>query len=296
MACLFGARLWQSAAHRSPANVTLVGQWQAQIDAVRRYGLTLIELDGSANTFPLAITNDPTSIDAVDVALILVKSYQTIEAAQRAAAMLKPDGLTLTLQNGLGNLELLSATLGNVAVGTISAGATVEQAGRVRVGGDGGLTVALPTGHQLVQRLARAGFATTCVTDGQALLWGKAAINAAINPLAALRQQTNGALAANDESRDIMAAAATEAEAVAAALGIKLPYPDAAAAALAVAEKTATNRASMWQDVLRGAPTEIDAINGAIVRYGRQTGVPTPINLHLYNSVIRLEATRSPST
>ncbi len=105
LASLFAARL------SGVADVVMVGSWQAQIEAVKANGLTLIEMNGRSPTIPLAITNDPHSVAPVDVVLVLVKSYQTQTAVTRIQPLLSPNGLVITLQNGLGNAEILRAGL-----------------------------------------------------------------------------------------------------------------------------------------------------------------------------------------
>ena len=114
------------------------------------------------------------------------------------------------------------------------------------------------------------------------LLWSKLVINAAINPLTALLRCPNGELMARPSARTLMGAAAREAADVAAALGRHLTYADPVAVAEEVARRTAVNHSSMFQDVQRGAPTEIDAICGAIVAAGEERGVPVPVNRTLW--------------
>ena len=121
--------------------------------------------------------------------------------------------------------------------------------------------------------------------DVEALVWGKIVINAAINPITALLNISNGQLLEIQPARNLAAGIVREAVAVVVALGIQLPYPDPQVAMEAVARRTAANRSSMLQDIQRGAPTEIDAICGAIVRTGEQTGVPTPLNRALWQLV-----------
>jgi 2-dehydropantoate 2-reductase len=133
--------------------------------------------------------------------------------------------------------------------------------------------------------LEQADFTVATVADLEALVWGKLAINAAINPLTALLRMPNGELLSSPTTRDLMGRAAREVAAVAAARGITLPYPDPAAAAEDVATRTATNSSSMLQDVRRGALTEIDAICGAVVAAGAEVGVRTPINQILWQLV-----------
>jgi 2-dehydropantoate 2-reductase len=117
------------------------------------------------------------------------------------------------------------------------------------------------------------------------LIWGKLVVNAAINPLTALLGVPNGKLLHLHAARILMTNTAHEVAAVAAAMGMHLPFEDPVAQVEEVARKTATNRSSMLQDIQRDAPTEIDAICGAIIKTGIELGVPTPVNDTLYHLV-----------
>lgn len=286
MGCLFGAFL-------SPlAQVTLLGHWPEQIAALARDGLTLDGVDGRSNHHPIQATNDPTTVPPADLALILVKSRQTEQAAALAQQVLAPDGIALTLQNGLGNLEKLAAVLGpnHAALGTTSQGATLLEPGTVRHAGHGPTHLATtPQTREQLTAVAhlfnQAGFTTHLVDNVDSLVWGKLAVNCGINPLTALLGVPNGFLAANEPARQVMMAAARETAVVAQTLGITLPYPDAGRRALEVAQATAANHSSMLQDIVRGAPTEIEAICGAVVENGRRIGIPTPINSELLRMV-----------
>lgn len=292
MGCLFGARL---APH---ADVTLMGRWPQQIAALARAPLRLIFPDGHEEHIALHVTADVKAVAAADVALILTKSGKTEEAARSAAQVLKEEGIAVTLQNGLGNLEIIARHVGErrAALGVTTQGAALEGPGVLRYGG-GGLTylATRPPVDAPIRALAAlfntAGFPTEVVEDVSTLVWGKLVINAAINPLAALLRVPNGALAESEWARTLMAAAAREAAAVAVAKGIALPFDDAAAHVAHIARLTAPNRSSMLQDVLRGAETEIEAICGAVMREGEALGVPTPTIALLYRLVKALEET-----
>ncbi len=291
MGCLFGTFL-------SPlANVTLLGHWPEQIAALSHDGLALIGVDGRSTHHSIHATNDPTAVPPADLALILVKSRQTEQAAQLARQILVPNGLALTLQNGLGNLEKVTAVLGptHTALGVTAQGATLLQPGTVRHAGHG--PTHLATTPQTEERLTavanlfnQAGITTHLVDKVDSLVWGKLAVNCGINPLTALLGVPNGFLAENEVAKQVMMAAARETAVVAQALSITLPYPDAGRRALEVAQATAANHSSMLQDILRGAPTEIEAICGAVVRNGRRIGVPTPVNSELLR-MIKLKET-----
>jgi 2-dehydropantoate 2-reductase len=291
LASLFAARL------QSLADVVMVGSWAAQIEVVQANGLTLIEMNGRSHTIPLAITNQPDSAAPVDVVLVLVKSYQTETAVTRIQPLLSPNGLVITLQNGLGNAQILRARLHTeaVTVGVTSMGATMLAPGIVRHAGDGTIYLAPPASAHthflpLVALLQQAGFTAEVADDVDSLVWGKLVINTGINPLTAVLNVPNGYLAEQADVRAVMVAAAQETAAVAAAQGIYLPYPDEAERVLAVAQATAQNRSSMLQDLDWGSRTEIDAICGVVVKIGEMVGVETAVNQQLYTWVKQRES------
>lgn len=280
LACLFASRL------HPVTEVVLVGSWPAQMAAIAQNGVQVQEMDGRLTHHALRAL-PATAAPPADLALVLVKSYQTTAAIERLHACLAPHGRILTLQNGLGNQEQLAAHFGagRVWAGSTAMGGTLVAPGVVRHAGHG--RTHLPTALADVAALfGRAGLETELVDNVESLLWGKLVINAAINPLTALLRQPNGYLARHTMARLMMSAAALETAAVAAALGIPLPYPDPLARVLAVAHSTAANHSSMLQDVLRGSPTEIEAISGQVVKYGRETATPTPVNELLWRLMI----------
>lgn len=280
LACLFAARLAESG-----ISVTLLGTWAEGLEALRSHGVRVVGMDGVDLAYPVKATADPADCSAALFALVLVKSWQTERAACQLATCLAPEGLALTLQNGLGNYEILTDALGasRVALGVTTGGATLVGPGRVRPGGEGTISLGQqPRLPLLADMLRRAGFSVEVVPEAEGLLWSKLVINVAINPLTALLRIPNGELLARPEARNLLAAAAREAAEVAAASGLRLVYTDPVAAAESVARHTARNTSSMLQDVLRGAPTEIDAICGAIVAAGEKCGVPVPVNRTLW--------------
>lgn len=273
---LFGSRL------HALAEVTLVGSWPEQLQAVARSGLLVTELDGSERRYDLYVTSAP---GPIELALILVKSAQTAAVVQQIAPLLQPDGLAITLQNGLGNLELLTAAVGHerAAVGVTSQGATVLKPGHIRHAGAGPTVLALePSRHPLLPKVAalfsRAGLTTELVEQADGVIWSKLIVNVALNPLTALLEVPNGAMADDPWIRRLALAAASEAAQVARALGVELPVTDVEQHVLTIARVTARNHSSMFQDIRRGARTEIDAMCGAVVEAGEARGVATPVN------------------
>ena len=279
LACFFGARLARA------AEVTLIGTWTEGIDAIARGGIVL-ETPGTEEAFAATAVRLGTPLEAGDLVLVLVKAWQTGRVAREVPALTAPRGHVLTLQNGLGNAEKLGP---RAFLGVTEQGATLVAPGRVRPCGDGPTHIAGPDSLAAVFRSAGLDARAVDPARGVSLAWGKLAANAGINALSAILGVPNGKLLERPEALPLLEAAANEVADVARAKVIALPFPDAAAEARRVARATASNRSSMLQDVLRGAPTEIDAINGAVVREGARLGVPTPAN----ETLLRLVAARA---
>jgi 2-dehydropantoate 2-reductase len=268
MACLFAAKL------AKVAQVAILGSWAEAIQAIRERGLLL---EDSGGTQSIGVTagflGDP--IPPADLLLVLVKSWQTEKVACYLPGYLKPQGIAVSLQNGLGNLEVL----GQLAfAGSTSEGSSLTGPGQVRSGGSGQTYLVAP--DAIVELFRSAGFESYGCSPAEAdsLIWGKLCISCGINALTALLRVRNGELLAHADACDLMQQAALECAAVAEAKGILLPYADPAAQVREVAKKTGDNLSSMLQDILRGAPTECEAINGAVVREGRRLNLPTPVN------------------
>ena len=282
MACLFGARL------ADVAQVTLLGSWQEGLGALEADGIRLVELDGSESRAAVQVAREVEPCQGAELALVLVKSWQTQRAAQQLKRCLRPDGVALTLQNGLGNLETLAAIVGErrVALGVTTCGATLLGPGYARVGGVGPTYLAPHHGlDRLAGLLEEARFEIRRVDDLQGLLWGKLAVNTGINPVSALLNVPNGALLDLPGLEEVLSMAVEETAAVAHASGIHMAFDDPVEETLRVAERTGANLSSMVQDLRRGAPTEIDAICGAVVREGARLGVATPVNRALWDLV-----------
>lgn len=280
---LFAARLVGAGHH-----VSMLGSWKQGLDAIRSHGVQFIDSNGTRHSFQVDVIDDPRACIDFKHALVLVKGWQTERAATQLKECLAPDGLAVTLQNGLGNRETLIRSLGleRVALGVTTTGATLLGPGSVKAGGEGPIFIERNQAlGPLEAALQSAGFKVRVVDDAQSLVWGKLVINAAINPLTALLRVPNGELLERRSARELMGELARETARVAHAEGIELPFKDPVAAAEDVARRTAANRSSMLQDVLRGAPTEIDSICGAVVKYGEKYGIPAPINWGLWKLV-----------
>jgi len=299
LGCLLGAYLGDA------GNVIMIGHWLDQVATIKTTGLRVRFPDGRVSTHFPAITASPAEAGQVDIALVVVKSRQTQEAAQLTARILKPEGLAITLQNGLNNCDTLRETLGKhrATLGITSQGATVLGVAEIMHAGHGptyfGRDLSLGAEQlallpQIVAKFNESGLEAHLVDETDGLVWGKLAVNSAINPLTALLRVPNGFLVEHEALIDIMKRAAQEVESVARAQGIILPFPDAAERALEVARATATNRSSMLQDIDRGAPTEVEAICGAVARVAHDLGIQTPVNLRLCRLVRQIEEGQPP--
>jgi 2-dehydropantoate 2-reductase len=270
----------------------MLGSWPAGLSALRERGVRLLDLNGVLHEYSVEVVDYSSCYESFSKALVLVKSWQTVRVARQLVGCLDSSGIALTLQNGFGNVETLQGMLGShrVALGVTTTGARVLEPGYVQHTGEG--KVSLGTHSNLAgfgELLQNAGFQVELIADPQSLLWGKLVINSAINPLTALLRVPNGELLARPSARELMQEAATEAALVAAAKGIRLPYDDPEEAVEDVARNTASNISSMLQDVLRGTTTEIDAINGAIIRESEKIGLLAPVNRILWRLVRGLD-------
>lgn len=283
MGCLFGGYL-------SPlTNVILYGHWAQQLEALQQR-LTLITPEGRQQRVPLRATGDLRDIVAVDIALVLVKSFQTRQAARDIQALLSRDGVALTLQNGVGNVETLASVLGRerVIAGSTTHGATLVAPAIVRHAGRGAIILQKPEGPrsdlilEFAALLSDAGLPVSWTSTIEADLWEKVAVNAAINPITALVESPNGFLVSDRIARTIATNAAREAALVARASGYALEPDAVVEKTLAVAQSTGRNLSSMLQDLKKGRPTELEAITGEIIRSGQRTGIATPYNDALY--------------
>jgi 2-dehydropantoate 2-reductase len=285
LACYLGGRLVRS----GRARVTLAGTWPEGLQALSSAGITGEE-DGASWRVPVRAVRLADVREAADLVFVLVKAHQTAAVAPAAA---RKGGLAVTLQNGWGNRETLAAAGCEVAAGIIVAGATLLGPAHVRAFVGQILVGVPPPGAQAaVDLLRQAGLPADAAPDVERHLWRKLAVNCSINPLTALLGVPNGRLLEDPDARARMVAAAREVGAVAAARGVDLGG-DPGEFAVQVATTAALNRSSMLQDVSRGAPTEIDALCGAVSREGRRLGVATPVSDGLRAGGVRGAAARS---
>jgi len=291
MGCLFAARL-----KKAGYDVTLLDYIKERAEQINKQGITV---EGATGEYNIQVPTVAGGICiASDFALVCVKSYKTRKASQSIKQWLNPETVVVTLQNGLGNVEILEEFFGKQRVlgGVTSEGATLLGPGKIRHAGQGETLVG-PSGEKngptekLVYAFNQAGFKAKSVDNVGDLIWGKLIINVGINALTAITRLKNGRLPELSGTHLIMEEAVKEAVAVAGAKDIQLPYPDPLGRVLEVCRGTAGNISSMLQDLLKERETEVDFINGAIVREGKTAGIPTPVNLTLTSLVQALQET-----
>ncbi|TMC68213.1 MAG: 2-dehydropantoate 2-reductase [Chloroflexi bacterium] len=222
----------------------------------------------------------------VDVAIVTTKTPGTAWAADTAARLLAPDGVALTIQNGLGNYEILAEHVGRerAAVGVIYVGAQLVN-GELRATGPGKVEMGRPPAAAqrarldgLARSLRDGGMDVTVVDDPWPAVWRKVVTNAAVNPLTALVRRTNAELLADAPASRVADGIAREVARVATASGVRIGEDEAVKQWRTMAALTGANRSSMLQDVEAGRPTEIEAISGAVAREGERRGVAAPLN------------------
>ena len=289
MGCLYGAKL-----SLVPENkVYLLAARAEYVDAINSKGI-LLESDGEIASYKNVVASTETSaMNYADLVIVFVKSHGTKRAVLGNVEMLKTAKSVLTLQNGLGNAEIISEAIGtsNVLAGTTAHGALAIEPGKVRHAGVGPTVIGEASGsatdrtRSICELLNTAGIETAVSDDITSVIWKKLLVNVGINALVGITKLKNGELLDHQSLLEIMSLAVAEAVEVANAKGVDIGDINHFARAKEVAEATAQNKASMLQDILNNRETEIEMINGAIVREGNKLGIATPANLVLTNLI-----------
>jgi 2-dehydropantoate 2-reductase len=280
--CFYGALL-----HKAGHEVVLIGR-PALVEAVRAQGLRL-QAQGTEELLPLRADSSPQAVEGADLVLFCVKSGDTESTGASIKPFLAPHCAVLCMQNGADNAERLSRVLQReaiavavyVAVGMAGPGHVVHYGRNELVMGASAQSAAT------AQMLNAAGISTTVTPRILDTLWTKLTINCAWNPLSALTQLPYGELIQRPGITETMRAVVAECQAVAAAADIRLPesiWDDT----FRIGQSMAGQRSSTAHDVARGRRSEIDFINGYVVREGERLGVATPVN-RLLHSLVRVK-------
>ncbi len=284
--CYYGALL-----ARAGHPVTLIGR-PSHVQAVRERGLRLQTAVLDVHV-PLASSTDASAVEGADVVLFCVKSSDSEDAARQIRPHLAPGALVLTLQNGADNDERVRAVLDAstaVAAAVVYVAAAMAGPGHVQHHGRGELVIApSPRSEAVAAQFATAGIPTQISDNVRGALWAKLVLNCAYNALSALSQQPYGPLVQAPGVTDVIADTVAECLAVARADGVTIPG-DINAAVRGIAATMPGQYSSTAQDLARGKPSEIDHLNGYVVRRGAALGVATPLNRALQVLVKLAEA------
>ncbi|MDP3041797.1 MAG: 2-dehydropantoate 2-reductase [Candidatus Omnitrophota bacterium] len=295
--CLFAAYL-----AKSKEEIWLLDKNKERAAKINECG---ISLEGASGSWQVKVkaTANPADIGKTDLIIICVKSFHTKLTIEQIKPLLSDETKILTLQNGIGNVEIISELTGEerVIAGITNEGATLIDTGKIRHAGRGETIIGTIDGKTPVQMRAirellnKAGFECKMSRDIKSLLWSKLIINVGINALSAITRLPNGKLIEYEGTRRILRDAVTEAARIAKRKRIKLIFDDPLAKVEAVCEGTQGNLSSMLQDVLRKKRTEADFINGVIVRLGQELGIDVPTNKFLLDLVKTIESSYAQS-
>lgn len=294
MGCLLAGLL-----ARSQNEVWLLDKNESRADNIRKNGL---RIEGKTElTMRINVTTDLSEIKNADLIIIAVKSYDTTSAISGLSLLIDEATYILTLQNGIGNVENIKSIINspNILGGVTSHGATLLGEGMIRHAGTGDTYIGRLDGkitdrmQEISDIFNKSGIETKISDNIQGLLWSKLIINVGINCLTAITRLNNGRLIEFEGTYEVMEKAVSEAILVAQKKGIRLIYENPFERVKEVCRLTSANISSMLQDVLKKRKTEIDYINGAIVREAKILGISVPVNEALTNLVKTIESSYS---
>ncbi|MFN3966714.1 MAG: ketopantoate reductase family protein [Endomicrobiia bacterium] len=247
----------------------------------------------------IKITTKPEKIGKADLIIVCVKSHQTEKAIKKAIPCISKNTTILTIQNGLNNIktiEKVTKRKTNIIAGITSHGATLLSPGKINHAGKGPTIIGRTDKKTNIKDLIKikrifneANIETKIKNDIQSVLWSKLILNSAINPVGSISFRKNGEIIKDEFLKDILCKTAEESAEVAKKLGIKLIYKNPSRKVIDVCKKTSQNYNSMLQDIMHHKKTEIEYINGAIIRKAKEIGLETPYNNMLYYFVKFLE-------
>jgi 2-dehydropantoate 2-reductase len=279
--CYYGGLLL-----RAGHDVTFIGR-QPHVDAINAHGL-LLDTKTFKRHLPAKAATDATALASPDLVLVCVKSADTEQAGRALAGRLRPETSILSLQNGVDNALRLQSVTGHAVISAVVyVGSEMAGPGHIRHHGGGDLAIgASAASEALAQTLEAAGIHTTISDDIEVTLWSKLVINCAFNALSAVADISYGPMLEVEGARDVVTRAVQEAIAVAQACGVALP-DDLLAKILNIPTMMPQQKSSTAQDLARGKPSEIDFLNGHVVRKGAELGIPTPTN-HALQVMVKL--------
>jgi 2-dehydropantoate 2-reductase len=284
MGSLFAGKLKQS-----NFDVTLFNRSNNHVKQIRENGLRILERDRTVSQVNIPVITEAEHLEEkYDFIIILVKTFVTEQVVGQVLHAISKDTVVLTLQNGVGNLEALQRLLPTheIAAGGTNSGAGVMGNGFIAhrgwgdtfIGYSGKQTNSLKL-EKVADMFTQSGLQTYVADDVQSIIWSKLLLNVAYNGLTAVTRLRNGEVVLSEDGQEIVRDLVEEAMSVAKAQGISLLYQNPVKECIELGlTKIGENKSSMLTDVLNKRKTEIDVINGAIVKYGEMLSIPTPCN------------------
>jgi 2-dehydropantoate 2-reductase len=293
----FGGKLAQLGAASGDPEVIFIARG-AHLAALRANGLRVDSILGNFSVQPVQASEDFVQVGEVDAVLVAVKTWQVPAAAASMRPLVGKDTLVVPLMNGVDSPEQLSAELGDAAVagGMCRISALIAAPGHIRHVGiepyiafgelDGRRTERV---EKLREVFERAGVRVEVPADIRVTMWEKFAFIAAFSGVGGVTRAPAGVLRSLPETRQLLEQAIAEIIAIARAKGVNMPENAAARTMATIDNAGPAVMASMQRDIIDGRPSELEAQNGAVVRMGSETGVPTPLHTYLYASLLPQE-------
>ncbi len=280
MGAIFGAR-FAEAGH----DTVLVDVATPLVDKLNTDGVVVMRGEEETTT-RVSATTDPRSAGAMDAVVFFTKCYHTAAAADLARPLVGPDTVVASLQNGWGNGDVLAGVYptGQIVVGVTYNSGTVLELGKVAHPGVGPTTMgpydseSTAGAERLAEAVSSTGLEASVASPVRPEIWKKLILNAATLPSAALTGMPAGSLTAHGDMHELVSETAREAVAVAQALGYEIDAEERVSYIHGLLERAGPAKASMLQDFEAGRRTEIDVINGAVVKAADDTGVAVPLN------------------
>ena len=291
MGCLYGAYLSEK------NEVTMLDVYEPQVDAINKNGITIVEPDGTERQYKKVCAMKSGTCESVaDLVVVFVKSIYSENALEENKALFGPDTVVMTLQNGAGNDRKIAKYVSreNIGRGTSEHNSIDLGGGKVSHTGAGITSIGSNLGRiealsKIEEVLSQSGFETEVSDDIQRIIWSKLFVNLSINTFTAITRAPIGFMIENQYAWDFAEKMICEAVDVAEADGTHFSYMEVLNMVHHVCENLEKGYSSMYQDVTRGIPTEIDAINGAIVQQAKLYNVPAPYNTLIVDLIHAIE-------
>jgi len=285
---------------RGGKEVIFVDPWEEHVKAMNSKGLLMAETGKDPVSIRVKATTDPEAVGKVDAIIFLVKGTKTVETMESIGSMIDKDTIVMTLQNGIGNTDLIAEYVDpqNVGFGVIDFSAVLAGPGHITYQlADAKIACNTYTGEEnlrfnkLIKTMNDVGINAYIGEDADYRIWNKLVINANYNVLCGILGVNMGSLIDENSGWELMRGITRELVEVANKKDIQLDYDECIEHVKELGDKVRPHYPSLAQDVARKVPTEIDALNGAIIREGKKLGVATPYNEVVYNLMKIIENT-----